>query len=197
MARDTYKEGKTVMKEHTRMCLLVLGVKVKESSFLLLGKWACWPLVNVFRLGQGLLRSEWSPYHLAPSEHSFLFFLVLPSDIYLQPQFTVVKKKRQRKEKRNKMSLAHSVTALTSTSPMPWWAYCQKKQSHVPVCTIKVFRFFSMICLIVHWKLSYWQPDWEATLLTRQNNGLGIVRFSWLSSGLPENNVKVPPLPSL
>jgi len=38
MATDTYKEGKTIMKKHTRMCLLVLGVKVKESSFLLLGK---------------------------------------------------------------------------------------------------------------------------------------------------------------
>jgi len=38
MTRDTYKEGKTIMKKHTRMCLLVLGIKVKESSFLLLGK---------------------------------------------------------------------------------------------------------------------------------------------------------------
>ena len=98
MTRGTYKEGKTRMKKHTRMCLLVLGIKVKENSFFLPGKWACWPLVNVFRLGQGLLRSEWSPYHSAPSEHSFLFFLVLPSDIYLQPQFTVVKKKTKKGE---------------------------------------------------------------------------------------------------
>lgn len=117
MTRDNHKEGKTIIKKHTRMCLLVLGIKVKENNFLLPGKWACWPLVNVFHLGQGLLRSEWSPYHSAPSEHSFLFFLVLPSDVYLQPQFTVVKE-RQRKQKRNKMSLAHNVTDLTSTSPM-------------------------------------------------------------------------------
>jgi hypothetical protein len=38
MTRDAYKEGKTIMKKHTQMCLLVLGIKVKESGFLLSGK---------------------------------------------------------------------------------------------------------------------------------------------------------------
>jgi hypothetical protein len=38
MTRDTYEEGKTIMKKHTRMCMLVLGIKVKESNFLLPGK---------------------------------------------------------------------------------------------------------------------------------------------------------------
>lgn len=181
---------KNYCEETHRLCLLVLGIKVKESSFLLPGKWACWPLVNVFRLGQGLLRSEWSPYHSAPSEHSFLFFLVLPSDIYLQPQFTVVKKKRQRREKRNKMSLAHNVTALTRTSPMPWWAYCQQKQFMFQYSRTKVFKFCSMTCLIVHCKLSYWQPDWEVTLLS-YSLGRTMDWVSWDFRGFPQAPRKI------
>jgi hypothetical protein len=38
MMRDNHKEGKTIIKKHTRMCLLVLGIKVKENNFLLPGK---------------------------------------------------------------------------------------------------------------------------------------------------------------
>jgi len=38
MTRDNHKEGKTIIKKHTRKCLLVLGIKVKESNFLLPGK---------------------------------------------------------------------------------------------------------------------------------------------------------------
>jgi len=83
------------------------------------------------------------------------------------------------------MSLTHNVTALTSTSPMPRWAYCQKKQSHVPVFTYKVVRFFSMPCLISHWKLSYWRPDWEATLLS-YSLGRTMDWVSWDLRGFPQ-----------
>lgn len=198
MTRDKYKEEKTIVEKHTRMCLLVLGMKVKENNFLLPGIWACWSLVNVFRLGQGLLRSEWSPYHSAPSEHSFLFFLVLPSDVYLQPQFTVVKK-RQRKEKRNKMSLAHNVTAITSTSPMPWWAYCQKNRifqySRTNFSGFSVWPVLRYIENYLIDSLTGRLRSW-ATHSVEKWTGYHetFVVFFWPPW---ENNVKVPPLPSL
>ena len=176
------------MKTHTLICLLFLGIKDEGGGFSHASGMGLLALSDCVSFRTGPLE-VWMISVSLGSIWTLLPVLSGTTKWYIFTTAVYGSKKRRRKEKRNKMSLAQNVTASTSTSPMPWWAYCQKKELHIRVLT-HVFSVCSTTCHIVHWKFSYGESDWGAMLLGYPF-GRTMGWASWDFCGFPQTPRKI------